>query len=1127
MRSLTTVIVATVTATLLAGGVTPAAAESEQTAAARAVAGRMLVAPRAEALVKRLPVRVAVRVPARTGRLWVRVGGRNVTARFRRSRGSLRVAKLTRGDGLRYGHNQLSVLAKRRGGRPVMQARSFVLARRQDGLVRLRVRPGPVTSLNVRVAGRASLAPGHFGKSGAVERRLSVIRRERTLRVWLNGRRVTRALDGSQPTRWWAKLSATHGLRYGVNRLRILIAEPDSGRYALLRRRFVVRRDRHLAGAGGDTATRVGGRARLDGRRSRLAHGGRPRHRWRIVSKPRGSRAKLRRAGSARPVLTPDRRGRYVVALTVTGRSKRATAAQATGSITDTVEVTAGPASLLVPFKGLSLTDRPGYPGIQVGDKFYPNPTPDPFATGYFMQWLTLDRRTLTPVKTGNTWFDGQGTGANGIQGLVCALSDPKDPCHGQMGIAPFGTDELVILSFVGLGTSQNARPPVQPAQIAAFNDAMRTLGVGPIDKGILQALDQKLAIVGVPSGDGSGRYTHGGRMSSDVLTGWLMPDALKDGDAFRFRFQPERPAFDTSSISTPTSNTMTLRDQEVDAALPPGYSGGFQIALIDPVDFVVVDQAVFGTNAPSLDPLSQRQAMVKFLQDNAFQYTIAVQSIGDVEPGGEVGVWRDLSRALAVYGANPHTFNTVGGSYAFLGGSWLEKDEVADSSSVVPIDPTANKRESGTLRGRMSMRRDGYWTPVAADPAESLDLSLYDTVFRPPTPWPYTAGGAFPQQQNCAAAGSDTAAYAAALSYIAAGIHLAADESDLRSAYVRRDESAWSDQKVDLLALDYRPGNGFGQAEFCNLKAQLQREFDWLDRTKTLFDTYKEVLGSSGNLQLVDLQQIGTKILNTIAIADTDAGVGWSLGGFVGHLISAGLAFVPGGEAVAAAWEALVAVYELVRELVSESGPTAKPVGDQVQTEVGELSHNVATQLAAAADALVRLRDVIISDYGRLQALGTQIEDDGSDVDAPTMTHNLRAAANAFFSSKLVPIPYGVHALMRVSPRGSWDDANTCHDVGLYQWRGVPDTARMMWMGDFDRDGQHGWFPTLFALGEHPLRTRTYPYPPKDMTDPMFTPTTEKVGNPPQYGYGMQLPRFMWEQFDKGFPPSQIFWCY
>jgi hypothetical protein len=105
--------------------VSPAAAESEQAAAANTVAGRLLTAPRAEALVKRLPVRVALRVPARTTRLRVRVGGRNVTSRFRRRGGSLRVANLTRGDGLRYGRNHLVVLAERRGGRHVMEARSF------------------------------------------------------------------------------------------------------------------------------------------------------------------------------------------------------------------------------------------------------------------------------------------------------------------------------------------------------------------------------------------------------------------------------------------------------------------------------------------------------------------------------------------------------------------------------------------------------------------------------------------------------------------------------------------------------------------------------------------------------------------------------------------------------------------------------------------------------------------------------------------------------------------------------------------------------------------------------------------------------------------------------------------
>jgi hypothetical protein len=74
MRTRTTILVATLSAAALAGGVAPAAAESDQAAAARAVTGRLLAAPRAEALVNHVPVRVVVRVPARTSRLRVRVG---------------------------------------------------------------------------------------------------------------------------------------------------------------------------------------------------------------------------------------------------------------------------------------------------------------------------------------------------------------------------------------------------------------------------------------------------------------------------------------------------------------------------------------------------------------------------------------------------------------------------------------------------------------------------------------------------------------------------------------------------------------------------------------------------------------------------------------------------------------------------------------------------------------------------------------------------------------------------------------------------------------------------------------------------------------------------------------------
>ena len=55
MRTPTSILVAAVTAGLLAVGVAPAAAVSERSASARAVAGRMLVAPRADALVKHVP----------------------------------------------------------------------------------------------------------------------------------------------------------------------------------------------------------------------------------------------------------------------------------------------------------------------------------------------------------------------------------------------------------------------------------------------------------------------------------------------------------------------------------------------------------------------------------------------------------------------------------------------------------------------------------------------------------------------------------------------------------------------------------------------------------------------------------------------------------------------------------------------------------------------------------------------------------------------------------------------------------------------------------------------------------------------------------------------------------------
>jgi hypothetical protein len=1149
MRRSRTYVVA-VTAALLAGGASPAAAEAKQAADATAVAARMLVTPRSEALVTHLPARVVVRVPPQTTRLRVRLGRRDVTARFRPSGGSRRVARLRRSDGLRYGHNHLVVLAERRGRPAAEDAHSFVLARRDAKLARLRVRPGPVTSLNVRVPRAPRLASKHFGQAGEVDRRLGAIRRSRTVRLWLNGRQVTRAVDRSRLTRWTASLSATQGLRHGVNRLRMLVTEPDRGRYAVLRRRFVVRRDRHLPAAGWGVATRVGAPVRLDGRRSRAARGVRLDHSWRILVRPRGSRAKLRGASSARPRLRPDRPGRYVVGLTVRARDKRAMASQAAAIGADSVPVTAAPSAPLVPFKGF--VKRGGYPGdprpgIQVGDTFYPHPNEGGF------QWLTLDRATLTPIDpvtrqpsmtAGNNWLDArQSTAGHALTDLTNALTKG-------------GKDELVILAFP-MG-NQLARP-VDAAKAKAFNDALKLMGAGPVDAASLKSGNQQLVIMGVPyGGDGSGWYSQifGTANEQDVFSGWLMPEAaVSKSQPAPYRFQPERVPFDTSSSATPTTattNTVTVRDQRLDAALsdrvigPLHPSGGFQVVKIDPTNFTAVDSAVFTTNYTGdesqngMGGLSALAAMAAYLSDNPARHHVAVQSIGQIKPTSVphsvyeqdrgTQAWNKVSAVLATYGANPHRFNTADGAYAFLGGPSLEKGEVVESSSAVAVDPTARK-QTGTLSGRASVDADAVFAPAVADPTDSLKFEMYDIAFSEPTPWPNKLGG----MDRITPPGNDAeaAGYRAALAFISTSPTMQEFNGwgpDLRTAYVGNLKLSYSTAMNQLSNLTYpgddrtctqgagpdvAPNPGFSRNQFCNLYDELLQEFGWLSKTQTLFDNWQQALYRVGGAEHVDLQAIGKRIETDVKPTKL-AEILTDVGEFLLLAMEDVALFAPELGPLGVI-EAVAAVYQITMAL-STDADTSIPMGDRIKTKVDDMSLEVANRLSAAAKALDSLEQVIVSDYGRLQALGSLAGTPRWTVDPNVMAGQLRDSAKAYFYSELMPIPWGVHALKGTQFHNS-DDPQTCRVTGYrYTFYNAPETAKLKWWGDFNVNGvRGGFFPTQFVLGRHSLTITAYAYPDPKLTNAMFLPRT-------QNGLGMQLSDYVWTQFKR--PPTDISYC-
>ena len=193
-------------------------------------------------------------------------------------------------------------------------------------------------------------------------------------------------------------------------------------------------------------------------------------------------------------------------------------------------------------------------------------------------------------------------------------------------------------------------------------------------------------------------------------------------------------------------------------------------------------------------------------------------------------------------------------------------------------------------------------------------------------------------------------------------------------------------------------------------MSAQLEAEFRLLDKVKEMFDAYEQAFSRSGPVQQAELESLGTAIEQAIKPGNHGGEIVWTVGGFLGNLTSAGLVLDPEGAAALAAWEALVTVYELTRELMGDTGGV--PVGEQVESKVGELALDLTKKLEASSDGVERLRQVIISDWGRLRAVGSVAGTPGWTVDVPTVKAKLTNSAGAFFSSQLLPIPYGVHLL-------------------------------------------------------------------------------------------------------------------
>ena len=388
------------------------------------------------------PVRVAVKVREPVARLSVRVNGERFPQGGITRRSRLRWSVSVPARLLVGGVNRVEVGA-RRGRRTGRAFAEFRYLHRRRGLVRV-VSPDPGAGLRSRLSARLSLARGA------------------DVRAWLNGRSVAGELAPAQRrlTRHRAivrfDVGAAHGLRFGSNRL---VVQAERGRfYTRVVRSVRVTRGGPLIGAGASRSTTERRAVRLGSKAMRAARRGALRYHWRLLSAPRGSRARLSNVRAARPWLRPDVRGVYRLRLRVRevgGAAQRAAAAASSAVAIENVTVSTNPQGPLVRLE--TEVTQSGQVGILLGGTFVPAPSTP-------VQVFVLDRHTLATPSVG--------------QGTVAGFSE-----MGQIGqyisqkSTDLGSPPIVIIQTTRLGSLSDDTPD-------ALNGALRQIGALPVEFG-------------------------------------------------------------------------------------------------------------------------------------------------------------------------------------------------------------------------------------------------------------------------------------------------------------------------------------------------------------------------------------------------------------------------------------------------------------------------------------------------------------------------------------------------------------------------------------------------------------------------------------------------------------------
>ncbi|HEX8752614.1 MAG TPA: hypothetical protein VF731_04280, partial [Solirubrobacterales bacterium] len=750
------------------------------------------------------------------------------------------------------------------------------------------------------------------------------------------GQRLRGDLAPAVGRRFRLELGAGHGLRFGLNRLRLL-TYGEGGDYDVQTTSFRIPADRPLASAGPDRAARVGETVRLDGADSMPSPGQRGlAFSWRVLGSPSGqvgqaARSALRQASSAEPTFRPPSAGIWTLEVSVRAGSG--------GVSRDTVTVNAAPAD---PPIGASLETLASAGGaINVAGK----PLEGTGAGGVTLSYGFLDRSNRMPATSCLTSVPRTGNvpaTAAGVKTLEKLLADcPEDRYL------------LILDSARGVGGVADA--------VAGL---LAKIGSGPLSAADRSALSERaFSAIGVPGAPAGGAFLNLGQQTSTnaakprrvgALSGYLEQGTATKEYGFVF---PDYVSYNTHASSTATSNTMTIGANSYSATLPEG-SAGFHLVIVDPASLRVLTEAPpapweeesdvnvawpTATGNPAEDQ-KLLEGLAGYIRQNVFERPglVFLQSIGNPKPTAPA--WDEVAKLIEELGGSRTVFDELDGSggYAFVGGAGVAGPLV----SSVPL--TRNPSE-GQLSGVLLRTRRAGFTPGPTEQGSGAGAELLRIAFQPSQPFPAFA----------------SAGEKAADAYIARQLFgETVDPADVRAQYYLHWGVDWVNKNQQMKSEVPYPGEakcGCKQAEFDAVKARLGQEITKLADVKQWIGRMEGALDPSQSA--FNLVEISRKISEQVRPPDRPTtALGYEMLAGVFQLVSKASPEASGPASAAAAMMNFFAG-------IMTAGDGG-PVLGEISSKTSELGSKLFDRFELARTGLNGAGMIVASDWGKLQAL-------------------------------------------------------------------------------------------------------------------------------------------------------------